>query len=394
MNRTPAVQQELWSRIKDHFTTWYHELDSKPTMIALSQYAAHSKLNDVPVWSFIIGSSSSGKSIPIKAVSYLKDTHKLDEINKNSFLSGARNSEGILETLKEQANGTQNGVILIPDFSTLLNLHRDERPQILAQLRKIYDGELKKDTATKGVQWKGKITIIAAATPAIDKYWAVERDLGERFIEYRIPQRSKEKLDDTNERVLKQIKHEKEIDKNFKELIVKFVGVDDNFPDTSNISNWRESGLLSFATLVALMRTTVSRDQYSKHKDIEDVSDPECSTRLTKSLAMLAIGNAMLMREPIVKDYNINVAKQVAWATIPLKRLKVLDILRKATSSNYSLNISQIAQSSNIPWTTMNRVIEDLNAMNITTQVRSGQSIIIQLDPFILELLSKAKLIL
>jgi hypothetical protein len=391
MNRTPAVQQELWSRIKDHLNIWYHKLDTKPITIALSQYVAHTKLNDVPVWSFILGSSSSGKSIPIKAVSYLPNTHKLDDTNKNSFLSGAKNSEGILEAFKELPNGTKNGVILIPDFSTILNLYPEERSQIQAQLRRIYDGELKKDTGIGTTSWKGKVTVIAACTPAIERYWGLGHDLGERFVYYRIPiTDSEESMDSMSDRTIKQINHDAEIEKNFKQLILQFVGLEDKFPNIStNSIDWKEEGLISLVTLVAKVRRSVSRDTYSKNRDIIDIDPPESPARLMKALAQVTIGHTMLMREPIINSYNIAVAKELAFGSIPFKRGLIL----KALIAHGTLNASVLTQITHIPYTTIHRVIEDMEAMSIVTVVRIGQVSSIQLHPEIVSILHKAKIL-
>lgn len=66
-------------------------------------------------------------------------------------------------------------------------MRRDDREEILAQLREIADGRFDKEFGNdKVVHWKGKIGLLAGATPIIDEYFSVKQVLlGDRFIIYR-----------------------------------------------------------------------------------------------------------------------------------------------------------------------------------------------------------------
>jgi len=73
---------------------------------------------------------------------------------------------------------------LLKDFTTVLSMHREKRAKILAQLREIHDGMFKRNFGTDETKiWKGRITIIAAVTPVLDRHISIFAALGERFLQ-------------------------------------------------------------------------------------------------------------------------------------------------------------------------------------------------------------------
>jgi hypothetical protein len=53
-------------------------------------------------------------------------------------------------------------------------------------LREIHDGEFKRDFGTGVTKiWRGRVTVIAAVTPILDRYYSIFGVLGERFLQVR-----------------------------------------------------------------------------------------------------------------------------------------------------------------------------------------------------------------
>ena len=79
-------------------------------------------------------------------------------------------------------------VLVIKDFTALLNMPREARQQILGDLRDAYDGNAAKafGTHVETRRYTSKFGIMAAVTGAIDKHAAVMQQLGERFLKLRL----------------------------------------------------------------------------------------------------------------------------------------------------------------------------------------------------------------
>jgi hypothetical protein len=68
---------------------------------------------------------------------------------------------------------TGNAVFMAKDFTTVLSMRREKRAAILGQLREIHDGRFRRDFGTGVTKiWCGRITIIAAVTPALDRHYS------------------------------------------------------------------------------------------------------------------------------------------------------------------------------------------------------------------------------
>ena len=79
-------------------------------------------------------------------------------------------------------------VLFIKDFTAILNLHRDALQQILGDFRDAYDGEMAKAFGSQAGtrSFRSRFGIVAAVTPAIDKFATTNQQLGERFLTIRL----------------------------------------------------------------------------------------------------------------------------------------------------------------------------------------------------------------
>lgn len=233
---------DTMQKLMNHIGKCFYKPDLQAARIILGTAFAHYIKDQPPIWMFVVGPPSSGKTaITIEALSgltamfgkgqpwgaggevsdggetdvmaarqgtsKLNPRHKDNEsieimstINPNSFLShqigkdGAGHAPGLLEQLSGgkytmEKQGTRkhvkgNALVLIPDFTVMASMHREKRGEIMGQLRRIYDGRFEKKVGTKITKiWTGKLSLLAATTPVIDKYTSIDSALGERFIQ-------------------------------------------------------------------------------------------------------------------------------------------------------------------------------------------------------------------
>src|SRR3954468_8896931 len=114
--------------------------------------AAHD-LTGQPVWPMAVAPPSTMKQELIRALDGLPLVHSIDEVTQKTFISGQIRDELSVgqppSSLLHRIGAS--GIVLCPDFSTILAIKSDDRRAILAQLRRIYDGELKKEFGTSDV---------------------------------------------------------------------------------------------------------------------------------------------------------------------------------------------------------------------------------------------------
>jgi len=181
----------LASVLERHF----YKPDIQAVRIVLGAIKAHYLQIGDPAWLFVVAPPGTGKTtISIMGASGLTDVTMLSDFTENTFLSGfyQQKEAGLLERLgTTEINGklyatTGSGIFLAKDFTTVLSMHREKRAKILAQLREIHDGMFKRDFGTGETKiWRGRVVIIAAVTPVLDRNYAMYSTLGERFLQVR-----------------------------------------------------------------------------------------------------------------------------------------------------------------------------------------------------------------
>jgi hypothetical protein len=145
--------------------------------LALATVVAN-RLDGDPLWLFLVAPPSSGKTETLMSLVDTEDVYPLNNLTPATFISGYE-QKGEDASLLPKVDGK---TIVMKDFTSILTMHRDARAEILSQLREIYDGAYSKDFGNgKHVEWRGKVGLLAGVTPVIDREYAFNAALGERF---------------------------------------------------------------------------------------------------------------------------------------------------------------------------------------------------------------------
>lgn len=289
-----SALEELGMSLDKHF----YKPDLQAVRIALGALQSHRLNIGDPAWLFLVAPPGSGKTtMNIMGASDLPEVVMIGDISENTFLSGfyGHAHPGMLEKLgtvvQEGQTFTTRGdaVFLVKDFTTVLAMRREKRGAILAQLREIHDGQFKRDFGTGQTKiWKGRISIIAAVTPALDRAYGAFSVLGERFLQVRWHRPDSERA---GVMAMRQQGKEEEIRDELKDLVRQvFQEADQEAPILSAASEIR---IASLAEIVAIARTHVFRSAYGD-RDIDYVPEHEANTRISKGLAAIAKGIAAL----------------------------------------------------------------------------------------------------
>lgn len=312
-------QQLRFKTLTDHLQKWFHKPDITALEVALSAAAAHPVIKGDPIWLFVQGPSGSGKGeIIVNALRKMPPITKvLGSVNRNSLISFNRGVVGGELPSLPDVNGEKSGLFVFKDFTTMLSLREEERSEVISQLREVYDGGWTRSTGSGSHIWKGKVTCIAACTPALEQAWALKRDLGERFLTVKWYRTGSIELAKAAGR---QRGHETIIRDTTTELSRSFVegARFRSLPDLPE-SIFEKVGNL--AELVAVLRANVPRSGGGK-REILGEPVPEEPGRIHKSLSGLAASHAALFQKEVDED-DFRIARRVALDSIPSNRFNI-----------------------------------------------------------------------
>lgn len=341
---------------------WFYKPDFQAIRIVLGTMAAHFLNLGDPAWLFVVAPPGSGKTtMSILGASNLRQVHTLSSFTEKTFLSGFHGHQqpGLLEKLGDvQQLGqtfitTGNAIFLAKDFTSVLSMRRETRAEILGQLREIHDGQFRKDFGTGVTKiWRGRVTIIAAVTPVLDRHYSMFSVLGERFLQVRWHRPDSAVA---GEWALRQQGQEFKIQTSFRNAIKKVFK--ELPPQAPELSPEMRKRLAALAEVVALGRTHIFRNNFGS-REIEYVPEPEANTRVSKGLGAMVRGIAALCGHPAVTEEDFQDAVRVAFDCLPDNRRKLLNAAIKGENPGVVP----------MPATVRTRELEELKALEILQQ--------------------------
>jgi hypothetical protein len=254
-------------------------------------------------------------------------------------------------------NNTQ-GVIIFKDFSSIMSKRPEARAEIMSQMREIWDGSYSPGKGTRTMDWSGKVTVIAAVTPAIERAWAVQRELGERFVQVRWPR------EDGVETALSAGRQldEPKITERFQEKIKEFVSHETlgrtpvDLPDAHRF--------VYLAEIAAILRGHVVRDPNSR--TIIELPQCEAPTRLVKAMMQVAMGSAALYRRDEVGEDDIRLAYRIGVDSIPLSRLSVVKAIRNRAVP------AEIVETTGFQFSSVEWITDELASLGVISKSELG----------------------
>ena len=135
---------------------------------------AGNMLSGKPVWLFVAGPSSSGKTMLLQSLEKLERVVTVSKVTGDAaWLSGTAKKDraadatgGLLPQIGE------NGCLVFMDLTAMLSESKEALSSMLGTLREVYDGTYKRNIGGEGgreIVHKGRVCIIAGVTNAIDR---------------------------------------------------------------------------------------------------------------------------------------------------------------------------------------------------------------------------------
>jgi DNA-binding MarR family transcriptional regulator len=336
------------------FSMWLHLPDPTPVNIAIATVVAH-RLGGDPVWTLLVGTPGSGKTVIIESVAGLAEVHPLSALTAQTFASGLKGKQRA--SLLQRLDAEQESFLTLKDFTTVLTMHRDPRQEVLSQLREIYDGSYVKEFGTgETVTWQGRIGLLAGVTPIIDTHHAVTSLLGERFVYLRLPATDRRQM---SRQALASRGREAQMREELRSIVAAYIdGLDLTAPEMPEPIARRLEAVAGFTTWA---RSGVERHAYSR--EIEQVPGWEAPTRFTKQIAAMITALMVMGQNP---DAAMSTAVKVAYDCLPPARLEALRLLR--ATGDQDLPTPELADGIELPTSTARRVAEDLGALGLVTR--------------------------
>ncbi len=312
-----------------------------------------------PVWVFLTGQSGGSKTEVLRTLSECPFVYPVSKFTAHTMISGKRMRGQPDPSLLPLLN---NKVMVIKDFSCILEMPRDDRAQIFADMRDSYDGEASKKLGIEQKQYKYKshYSVIAGVTGAIDDFTSVQHSLGERFIKVRL---SKSSINDEQERTLRALDNvgeQQEMRKELSKIVSSFLSQPFR-PSKVTISSELKMKLTLLAVFVGKCRTSVSRDPWNKGV-IKYPPDPESGTRLVIQFAKLIKSLATIRGKTVAGEEEFSIIQRIGLDSLPRKRLLMMEILYTNTDG---LTTSDIGKLAKLGGNTALLAMHDLEALDL-----------------------------
>jgi len=337
-------------------------------------YVSHFIEGD-PVWLMIVGAPSSGKTEVLSGLMRSKGIYPLSNLTPNTFISGWSEKKRRINTKVEDSLlfKIDGKILVMKDFTTVLQMRMDNRAEILSQLREIYDGRYSKAFGIKQeVFWEGKLGFIAGVTPAIYRHQAFMAGLGPRFVYYEMRDRDEKKA---TLHSLRSARSKTDIRRTsmmaFKDFLKGIDVTDISYP----LEAAEEGRLADLAILVAHSRTAVFRD--SRHQ-IEMRPMLEGGGRLVNQFEKLFQGACRVYGVGGMTDRIWSLIRRVGLMSIPKHRREALGFLWRGLRAQrvddakieYPCGTNQLTRLMNVPKSVVSRTLEDLQMIGMLEKDR------------------------
>ena len=360
-NKSATVNPVDWSDMEKTFAKWLLLKDKGVLRILFGAYLSH-LLGGDPVWLFLVAPPGGAKTELLSAFYSAPKVYPISELTSKTFASGLDTPQGdpsLLTRLSDE-------ILVLKDFTTILEMNRDERQAILSQLREIYDGRFDKTWGTgKELHWRGRLGFLAGVTPVIDRHQAVLSVLGERFVQLRIQQPDREEVAHA---AMNSVGYESNMRQELSDAVagcLAKIGI----PEAPTVSEDIRNRLAKLANFTTRARSGVIRDGYKRSLDY--APEPESPTRFARQLYSLARGIAATRGSKEVNSEDLALVQRVALDCVPAQRRVVLRALVKGDTDE-TLSTSTVAGMSQYSTDTIRRALEDCQALGLASVSKVG----------------------
>lgn len=344
------------SAVREAYAGWLHLPDLDVIDVLFGSILAN-RLSGDPLWMFLIAPAGGTKTEFCMSLADAPTVECLSSLTPHTLVSGANFGGGDPSLLPR----LRNRILVIKDFTTILNLHPTDREAIFGILRDAYDGEFTKSFGN-GItrHYKSKFGIIAGVTPAIEHYVEDNVALGERFLRYKLLiADSISGRQEFLKRALKNSSHEKEMRLELRAIAKSVLSYKYESHTLPEASESTEEQIISIAQILSMFRGVVSRNRYTN--EVQHKPFHELGTRLTKQFIKLACGISLFRNERRITKEVLTIVRKVAESTIPTLLCDTIS----AMQIEKSYQADEVSHLIHMPIMVTQRLLENLTMLHI-----------------------------
>lgn len=341
----------------------YQHLPDPTHLIAALAVAATVNDNDEPVWLMLVAAPSSGKTETTRALEDLADA-RLDDVTAPGLLSWKTGKDarptGVFAKI-----GSGSSLVTFGDLSSLLaTSDRGGRDTVFSMLRSAYDGYVVRSlgSAPAPLEWRGRLTVVAAVTGVIDQYASHNDALGPRWLSVRMPEAGT-----AARRKAAKLSRRGGLNEARRSLrdaaTATVMRARANLP--AELDDVIEDAIEDAALVTCWGRAAVPRHGYGQ-REIDGAPTIEEPPRLIRQLRGLARG---LVALGLDTDGVCAVIRRVAVDSMPSTRRAVLAVL----SDGELLTTSAVGRSARLHRHVARRQLEELEAIGVVEATREGE---------------------
>ena len=237
------------------------------------------QIKGTPIWIIFCGASGDAKSTQLLSILQIDKVLMLDQLTKNTLASGKPNVVDVGNYLQESSH-----IILIPDLACISAKYKDDRKEIFASMRNLYDGFIRKHTGSgKFIEYNNcHVSLIAGATHTLKKEYLIHQQLGSRELIFdtdAMPQDNQSKM----EKAWQNESYEREMKADLQKVVKDFIK-NVELKDVE-ISDDIQRFLMKQANRLSILRSVADYNQFSD--ELDNPVYPEVPTRLIKQFKRL-----------------------------------------------------------------------------------------------------------
>lgn len=363
----------IWEQICEMTEKYFYRPPLDEMRMVFAACHAHFWFSLKAIWLHIVGPSSTGKTVlGIDTMASVPCFQHEGSLTPRTLLSGkdkdkhGKKSKLYRLTPIPGMHNQTHGIFGVSDFSQFLSTNKWDQDRMSAQFRDLADGHLEHSTGEGAPTWRGKVTVLAAVTPAIERFAWVNRDLGERFLRLHWP--TQEHSYELGRRIYERNKTGVDPLLKLRPLVKELIYRQTEPPALSPSQ---------IDTITDAAKGLADSRRMLDEKG-EDAGAQEGSSRLIERLQTFASAHASLCGREEASTADVQAALRIAADTIPIKRRRILSIMPSETS----LDKDQIKKLTGLPNTTAGRHIAELVQLGLIEETTGSIGSFYTLRPF------------
>ncbi|TQS44358.1 toprim domain-containing protein [Cryptosporangium phraense] len=363
-----AVADELRAFIVE-LREWLDLPDPTGPILTLAT-AATTRAQGEPSWLLLVAPPSSGKTESVRLLDGVTDSF-LDDVTAAGLLgwSKGKNSRptGVLARVGATA------LVTFGDLSSLLaTSDRGGRDQVFGILRRAYDGHVTRDISPPGMsatdeplEWRGRLTVVAAVTGAIDRYSSHSDQLGPRWVYYRLPVRDTAAKRRAAAKARRKGPRLDAARKAAGEKAAALVRKAMRRIVEVEISDALDDAITDAALVTCWGRAVVPRHGYGR-REIDGVPTIEDPPRVVQQLRGIASG---LLALGLPESMVMALTRRVALDSMPITRQSVL----RALAGGEVMTTAELARQAHLDRKVARFAAEELQLIGVVEGERDGE---------------------